>query len=328
MWQHYITRLSGNETYGIPSRLSSLTDLPSAPLLLADRDMSSGIRFGANPLPDGLSLVQLLCSTSAASEVTEIVDDNTGYTYGRQFPWSHMPNIKKAVLNFVSTDITIISGHQNIEELVLPAAEIISRNQMSYTFISNCPKLKKIDGKAFKRFSSSNGTMMIRDCAALEEIDFRNSTNIGTYVNIALIYNCPSLRKIIIGTTGTNPYDSNTDNLFGSPNYQASSTANLIHFELGEGFNYSLNTRQWNPTNALDASLDTLVTDEDCHNNLEQFLKNFRTYIALRLADNGSGKTLTISQAVRNAIHAAEATYGIENIIITQKGWTISPAPN
>ena len=63
-------------------------------------------------------------------------------------------------------------------------------------------------------------------------------------------------------------------------------------------------------------------------NNLQQFLSNFRDYIALRLTDNGSGKTLTLSQAVRNAIHAAESTYGIENIIITQKGWTISPAPN
>ena len=28
MWQHYITRLKGNPEYGIPSRLSQLTDLP------------------------------------------------------------------------------------------------------------------------------------------------------------------------------------------------------------------------------------------------------------------------------------------------------------
>ena len=40
MWAHYISRLSGNETYGIPSRLDQLTDLPSAPLLVADRKIS------------------------------------------------------------------------------------------------------------------------------------------------------------------------------------------------------------------------------------------------------------------------------------------------
>ena len=40
MWQHYITRLSGNAEYGIPSRLDQLTALPSAPLLVADRKIS------------------------------------------------------------------------------------------------------------------------------------------------------------------------------------------------------------------------------------------------------------------------------------------------
>ena len=293
MWQHYITRLRGNAEYGIPSRLDQLTDLPSAPLLVADRKIS-----GVPEAEDGMSMARILCDSAVAATITEITDDTTGYTYTRQFPWSTFPNIKKAVLNFVSTDITIISGHQNIEELVLPAAEVISRNQQSYTFISNCPKLKKIDGKAFKRFSSGNGTMMIRDCAALEEIDFRNSTSIGTYVNIALIYNCPSLRKIIIGTTGTNPYDTNTDNLFGSPNYQASSTANLVHLELGEGFNYSLNTRQWNPTNVL--------ADQDL---LQQFLQNFRSFIVLRLANRKttSALTLTLSAAVYNAVTGANS---------------------
>ena len=66
MWQHYITRLSGNETYGIPSRLDQLTDLPSAPLLVADRKIS-----GVNAeVPDGVSLVHLLCT--AYGDVTEL----------------------------------------------------------------------------------------------------------------------------------------------------------------------------------------------------------------------------------------------------------------
>ena len=77
MWQHYITRLQGNETYGIPSRLAQLSDLPSAPSLLSDRKIS-----GAD-VPDGMSLAQLLCSTSAVSAVTEIKDDNLDWIYNR-----------------------------------------------------------------------------------------------------------------------------------------------------------------------------------------------------------------------------------------------------
>ena len=85
----------------------------------------------------------------------------------------------------------------------------------------------------------------------------------------------------------------------------------------------------WNPSYVLsdNPTGNDLVTDEGISTNLDQFLQNFREHIALRLTANGSGKTLTLSKEVRNAIHAAEATYGIEAIIVTQKGWTISPAP-
>ena len=88
-----------------------------------------------------------------------------------------------------------------------------------------------------------------------------------------------------------------------------SNCPSLIYLQF-EGVQVSLNLSGWNPT-------DKGTT----------FLQNFKEHIALRLTANGTGKTLTLSQAVRNAIHAAESTYGIENIIVTQKGWTLSPAP-
>ena len=107
---------------------------------------------------------------------------------------------------------------------------------------------------------------------------------------------------------------------------------NFIHLEFGHSgtlIAYKIGISQWSPTNALDASRTDLIEEgSTAANNLQQFLQNFRDYIALRLTNSGTGLTLTLSQEVRNAIHAAEATYGIENIIITQKGWTISPAPN
>ena len=95
----------------------------------------------------------------------------------------------------------------------------------------------------------------------------------------------------------------------------------------------SLYLAGWSPTMALrtDTTAEDYVDlreDMTLENNLKQFLSNFKTYIAERLTDKGTRLTLTLSQEVRNAIHAAEDEYGIENIIITKKGWTISPAPN
>ena len=98
MWQHYITRLKGNPEYGIPSLLSQLTDLPDAPALLSDRDMSSGIRFGETPLPDGMSLINFLCSDKdLTSSVTEIVDTNVGWTMNKA-PSNAFPNAKKVTI--------------------------------------------------------------------------------------------------------------------------------------------------------------------------------------------------------------------------------------
>ena len=74
---------------------------------------------------------------------------------------------------------------------------------------------------------------------------------------------------------------------------------------------YTTNLSSWNPTTAL-------------AERLPEFLSNFKTYIAQRLTDKGSGLTLTLSQAVRDAI---QQDPDIVNII-TSKGWTISPAPS
>jgi hypothetical protein len=60
-------------------------------------------------------------------------------------------------------------------------------------------------------------------------------------------------------------------------------------------------------------------------------LQNFRTYIALRLADNGSGKTLTLSQAVYDAIKDEshlfvfdEGTMTIYAYLTNIKHWTVT----
>jgi hypothetical protein len=85
----------------------------------------------------------------------------------------------------------------------------------------------------------------------------------------------------------------------------------LVHLEIGQGTAVSLRLTGWSPTTALSE-------------RLPEFLSNFKTYIAQRLTDKGSGLTLTLSQAVRDAIQQDPEIVSI----ITSKGWTISPAPS
>lgn len=340
MWQHYITRLKGNPEYGIPSRLSKLSDLHSAPALLADRKIG-----GVPEAPDGISLVHLLNDTSA---ITELKDDNTGWTMTKNI--SAFPSLRRLrlgcayVLNWpastylpttlteiefpelISWGITseyrplFIYNNPNITELTFPKCKAIG-NGFTYDsntegcFISLCSNLRVVRFPEMYKYGEPEGGgasfasaygCLIHSCENLEEVYMPKWTG---YRNWRIIRNCPKVWKVVLGNISYG-----VPSLYGSYAYPFDSLVNLYHLEIA-GCTVSLNLSSWKPTTALS-------------DNLQQFLSNFKTYIAERLTDKGTGLTLTLSQEVRNAIHAAEDEYGIENIIITQKGWTISPAPN
>ena len=330
MWQHYITRLKGNAEYGIPSRLSSITDLPSAPALLADRK----IVFAA--APDGIGLPQLLCNSDAVSTIDEIEDPTYGWTMDKPWTLNVFP-LKKLTLGcaLIHADYYTARIWMNgvrAEELNFPHLKKITRNYSphcniisgSYVKVINMPELEEAD------------LLCYTDCGAfwgdnLEEINMPKLKKLPRNGQNSICTPSPKLRKIVFGTL----------EVFADIYYLRrqitsidDSCPNLIHFEIGAGTAISLNLSHWlygwsSTPNALDASRTDLIEEgSTATNNLQQFLQNFRDYIALRLTDKGAGKTLTLSQEVRNAIHAAEDEYGIENIIITKKGWTISPAPN
>ena len=316
MWSHYITRLSGNETYGIPSRLSSLTDLPSAPLLLADRKIS-----GVPDAVDGMSMVHQLGNSAAANAITEIDDDNHGWVLDKAIG-NIAPNCERATIRCGSITAANALNSFHAQKLYMPELETITSGTSQYNdpmpanpeeiYIdelveSDCifcqkdvrakkisaRKLRKLNGRCFYDWSVANEPL-----AELRLPELRNIPE-GFLV-------CWT------GDTSRKPW------------------TNLILFEIGS--DVSLNISAWNPTNALDASLDTLVTDEDCHNNLEQFLYNFRTYIALRLATFASnGPTLTLSQAVYDAIKDEshlfvfdEGTMTIYAYLTNIKHWTVT----
>ena len=363
MWQHYITRLQGSETYGIPSRLSQLTDLPSAPLLVADRK----ITVGDMPVADGASM-QCIFLTDMANNITDVKDYMQGYTltkdnHTRRIWFLLFPNMTRLEIGCKKIDggwalsASTKYGDDCPATLVFPYLEEVDGGGIYYGSTSGShsdtvfsrlttlqfPRLKKCNGYLFcggwgnggnaltsAQFPAleevSGGVLMggwySGSCNNLTELEFPELTTIsgGIVVNATGGYGAgftkleslraPKLTKAVGKLLAQDSTYSESPNGFRK----------LILVEIGNGFASNLNLAGWYPRDVL--------ADQDL---LQQFLQNFREFIADKLQGGypiGQGPILTLSKAVRNAIHAAESTYGIENIIITQKGWTISPAPN
>ena len=283
---------------------------------------------GAIGVPDGMSIAQLLCSTLATSSVTEIVDTNVGWTMDRSLP--NMNGVTKATIGCKTLHAAISGSLPNAEELTFTGLDHIDTGEKGAPQINIIygDKVKKIYMPALKRFrvvnASYNGFFynLTGECEIyMKNCEYMSAVGGGSYPQG--FSNIQGVKKIVFGT----PHGTFNMGIMNYGDYTKS--YNLIHLEIGAGADCNIGLSNWTATNALDASRTDLIEEGSTStNNLQQFLSNFKTYIAERLTDKGTGLTLTLSQEVRNAIHAAEDEYGIENIIITQKGWTISPAPN
>ena len=379
MWQHYITRLQGSETYGIHSRLSDLADLPSAPLLLADRCVY-------NPgVPDGISMAQLIGNTF--SETFPLVDNTRGWAMKALWlmdilPWlggqlvlgadsiviptdtsktwltgtypqgvtiyaktitggsyhERLMNITAAYLDmpeFETTGQCRIGGtigeinmpkfrrvlgywaYQDfidaagVETIHLPAMDYLNSCYYYDTAMIRCADLKHLIIKNWDGSYGNNGVdVLAKSCPELLDIDLSGCTKHKWHTAV----NCPKLEYVKFGTM-TEFVKGATGG--GNTNVEWDGCVNLIKIEFGEGTACNIDLGTWSPT--LDDS------------NLEQFLQNFRTYIALRLADNGSGLTLTLSQAVYDAIKDEshlfvfdEGTMTIYAYLTNIKHWTVT----
>ena len=352
-------RVQGNEALSIPAIHANISTAVAA---LLDRDMSSGLTLtltddGADgsapalpaPLPDGLSLAQLLCGKGdLLGKVVEIIDDNIGWTMTNNLPTKITGSLTKLrlgcayVLNWptgtylpttlteiefpelISWGITseyrplFIYNNPNITELTFPKCKAIG-NGFTYAdtanagcFISTCENLRVVRfpelykyGEPESGFGASYadayGTLLY-GCQNLEEVYMPKWTGVR---NWRIVQHCPALKKLVLGTISTG-----VPSLYSSTAYPFDSCVNLVHLEI-QGCVVSLDLRSWSPTTALS-------------DRLPEFLSNFKTYIAQRLTDKGSGLTLTLSQAVRDAIQQDPEIVSI----ITSKGWTISPAPS
>jgi len=360
MWSHYIDRLHGSETYGIPSRLSSLTDLPSAPLLLADRKIS-----GVPEAADGESLIHLLGASASLDAITTIEDDNRGWLMNKLPPT--MNGVTKATIGMIQANLRIDTFIPNCQELHLPDCEdggytvrsslgyqsfIGGQNGALYLNVLDAPKLKYTNGISLlgspeeltlpileTTIKTENGyTFMLPTTKKLYLPEFDRIGYIGNatwiYAPILEELHMPKCRGVqskagwptIISASGTlkKIVFGKLDYNLSQPNSQSTSilalsnATSLIDIEIGAGTAVNLNLSSWSPT--LDSS------------NLEQFLSNFRTYIALRLATfDSNGPTLTLSQAVYDAIKDEshlfvfdEGTMTIYAYLTNIKHWTVT----
>lgn len=278
--------------------------------LLADGTLSDGIQ-------DGVSLVRLLCS-SAADSVTELKDDNEGWVMTRRFSAkTYFPNCEKMELGCEDIDVTFDYNGGTVfgsdVEYHLPNLKVIHPETISVGFghgmfdvsISHdiyLPELEEIvGGSNFGLIRGINSDTNTNPYSVYAP----NLKRLGSGVCIFRRYNAcrTGVERLVLGNIATAfvlcaDYDM--------------SLPNLIHLEFGQGTSASLNLAGWNPTSVLSDSA-----------KLPIFLSNFKTYIAERLSEQGSGLTLTLSQAVRDAIEGDPTIAQI----ITSKGWTISPAP-
>lgn len=339
-------RLQGNETYGIPDRRSEIS--ASSPLaanlaLLNDRKIG-----GVPDAPDGMSLVHLLMVKYGI--ITELTDDNTGWIYNRDSYVSTLlsifPNLKRLTLGCTKATVRLSSRglntleylcFANMEEFTYPLF-YSGQSSQDYQHLTDVefPSLIKGSPLAFITTSGWWAGEIVGPTRLymphLKEINRGTNTYSNSNAFFAVkfssleVLELPELERVNIPFYGGSCLSSLRElrmpNLVYCPTFTStahpstSGLPNLILLEVG-AIAHNFDLQYWNPTNVL--------ADND---KKALFLSNFRSYIANRLTDNVSGNTLTLSQAVRNAIHAAESTYGIENIIITQKGWTITPAPN
>ena len=323
MWQHYITRLQGNETYGIPSRLDQLTDLPSAPLLVADR------KIVADGVPDGISLMRLVLSRT--NGITKIGD---GVVFDICYK-SHLYALIDALpdLNEMEIHCKRLTGYDYSRQVWFPSS-ITKINGSSE--VLEIPELERFEGssycgfpseaKNFKVWSFPNMTYSRTAFSAIgidqnyhndwvEEIRCPKTTQFGGYASESNMGNFDVLRKVTLGAVTADITNGYHQAFYNDPN--------LIHLEFGaDGGKVAINLwlNMWSPTNALDQTGTDLVEDPTAHptwNNLQQFLSNFRSFIVLRLANRKSttALTLTLSAAVYNAVTGANSGWASQHTL-------------
>lgn len=309
--------------------------------------------------PDGLSLAQLLCSDLA---VTEMHDTNKGWTMTKRLPYyKNLHSITigckeiAGLVDEIRDSLFYCTGEFRADELescsalyynvdllnggsgdTLMFPKLHSFYAGTYGSMIVNSDYRRIILPALKNFHIGNRyyniEALVRNsnleilecpvlygCATANAIDVNliaNNPNLRyvdlrgfTTKNINIVRNCPNLTTLILGTI----IEWSAPNKGDAAYHEFEKEVNLIHLELGEGSKASIQLPYWSPTTAL-------------AERLPEFLSNFQTYIADRVADM-TGKTaltLTLSPAVYAALEAQNGQTILATL--TSKNWTVASA--
>lgn len=372
-------RVNGNEALGIPP---ANANLPTALAALTKRHIDDGLTLTLTdgtdgsatgstdgstdgsttmPLPDGLSLAQLLCDSDVADKVTEIKDSNTGWEMTKAL--TNLPNLEKILLGCsgivrkYNTNDALYS-FSKCKSLRAPLLKTISNTTdsdlPSYTPIFNGSPLEEVD---FSELQSYTGRLFVGGSLP-DELNLPKLNNAGT----CIAQSCTGIKRIIAeNVTTCNGYSYHPNLIAGCPDLEYAYIPNLSAYTVygsGDGAgslqdmpklsHLVIGKVPFTSTStyvrfALDNCPNLVLLDirGDLNQNiyldhwspttalaerLDEFLSNFQLYIADRVADR-TGKTaltLTLSAAVYEALQAQEGQTILATL--TNKNWTVAQA--
>ena len=224
--------------------------------------------------------------------------------------WAAMVTNRQNMSGFVFNTLFNVRG---VGDLLFNFNNIVdihdtTTRTMNFAFNSAFNYMTGLRSVRMDALITMNAQQLFRN-SIVKEIYFPNLITLGS---IGYGFNnCVNLTILYLPSLTTAPTNNNT----------FSSSANLIDITFG-AIPTDINISTWSPTNALNASSQTLLTDEDIAagftSNLQKLLYNIREHIAANLPV--ANNTITFSAAIKAAILADQPTADA----FTNKNWTIA----
>ena len=309
--------LPSYDPMGTPPTPRTLPNLLTALTAFASRKISNGSATN-DGIKDGESLMHILSGDYSA--ITKLGDDNSDYTMTLQPATllGYFPNCKKFVYGCSRALVDFDYNTTNIEEMEFPNLTYYKHPNTTarHNFCMVRGKMERVNFPELTYYGARDngyGNGLVCDLPNCKEFKAQKlATWWAQDSRYPAIYNCPNLEVVDFRSLPAPVLHCTQSGITAFDN-----CPNLIDINFKE-YTASRDMSGWNPTNVL-ADADKTAT----------FLSNFKEHIALRLTSNGSGKTLTLSQAVFSAV--IEGTSPIcDDIkgIIEDKGWKVQDTNN
>ena len=253
-------RVDGNEALGIPP---ANANIPTAVAALTKRHIDDGLTLTLTdgtimPLPDGLSLAQLLCS-GLADNITELQDSNKGWTMSKPIPLTSFPNATR--MEYGCKEITVpisTAKTDRVIDIVFPHCTVVTVFGHFYVG-SNSGSISPNVSIHFDALETTNFTDNNRPCASVGKLFFPMYKRGAWRVNGSHDWSNSTTSYIYIGCKGKK---TDTIRFWGSSSGNASV---LTDIEIREGACQNLTfdgIRNLTPENMYNHILCRLKQDE------------------------------------------------------------------